>query len=289
LLVAACVVWLIELLPWAVSKRTGRSILAAVALIALVAQPLPKSLHDEWLRAQPTTRVLATEWVRDHAPAGTRIWLEDQTLILPKNLRVDGGQPITSHTPDWYRENGFRFLVANDSIRKSDPALLADFGTPAARFASQGQRLGHTFLVFDTGIADLAGEQRTPSGATLGGGAITLDGYRHPGMVQAGERLPLALFWRANQAIGHDYVVFVHLLDAHDAKVAQRDLPPLEGSRPTSSWQAGELLRDDQDLPIPADTPAGRYRLVVGMYNAATFASINDAGPIAIGEVEVYR
>ncbi|HEU5085980.1 MAG TPA: phospholipid carrier-dependent glycosyltransferase, partial [Roseiflexaceae bacterium] len=158
-----------------------------------------------------------------------------------------------------------------------------------ARFAPQGQRLGHTFLVFDTGIADLAGEQRTPSGATLGGGAITLDGYRHPGIVQAGERLPLALFWRANQAIVHDYVVFVHLLDARDTKVAQRDLPPLEGSRPTSSWQAGELLRDDQDLPIPADTPAGRYRLVVGMYDAATFASINDAGPIAIGEVEIYR
>jgi 4-amino-4-deoxy-L-arabinose transferase-like glycosyltransferase len=298
LLVGALVAWLAE---WAGPALAGitpephrlaanprlRGLLLALVAAALLAQPLAKALRDEWLRAQPTTRLLATAWVRERAPDGTRVWLEDQTLILSKSLRVEGGQPITSHTPAWYRENGFRFLVANDSIRKSDPALLAAFGEPAARFAAQGQRLGHTFLIFDTGVGDVTRDRRTSSGATLGGGAITLDGYRHPDAVAPGERLPLALYWRANQAPAADYTVFVHLLDASGAKLAQRDLPPLDGSRPTSSWKAGELLRDDQDLPIPADTPPGTYQLVVGMYDATTLPPINDTGPIAIGTVEV--
>lgn len=63
-------------------------------------------------------------------------------------------------------------------------------------------------------------------------------------------------------------------------------MPPLDGSRPSSSWQPGELIRDDQDLPIPAETPPGRYRLVVGML-MPTLVSINDSGPIEVGEVKV--
>ncbi len=262
-------------------------VLLIVALTVITAQPLAKALRDEWLRAQPTTRILATEWVLRHASAGTRIWLEDQTLILPQRLRVQGGQPVTSHPLAWYTEHGFRYLVVNASIAKSDKASLALFGEPVARFEANGQRYGHTFLIYDTGIGDIAQEPRTPSGATLGGGAVVLDGYRHPDASAAGSVLPLALYWRVEREPGHDYTVFVHLLDAQGNKLAQRDLPPLDGSRPTSGWRVGEIIRDDQDLTIPATVPPGRYQIVVGMYDSQTFVAITDNGPIAVGEVEV--
>ncbi len=35
------------------------------------------------------------------------------------------------------------------------------------------------------------------------------------------------------------------------------------------------------------EPPPGTYRLVVGMYDSQTFASINEAGPIDLGEVVV--
>ncbi len=261
--------------------------LLALLLLLVITPPLWQSARDNWLRAQPTTRVLATEWVEREAADGARIWLEDQTLILPPRLRVQGGEPVTSHLPEWYRENGFRFLVVNRSARRDDAGALAAFGAPAAEFTPDGQRHGPRFSVYDTGLGDLAAEPRSPSGATLGAGALALDGYRHPAEARPGETLPLALYWRVNRALPQDYVVFVHLLDVSGGKAAQRDTPPLDGSLPTGRWQPGALIRDDQDLALPPDLPPGTYTLAVGMYDPQTVVSINDAGPIRLGELVV--
>jgi hypothetical protein len=81
----------------------------------------------------------------------------------------------------------------------------------------------------------------------------------------------------------------VHLVDAAGNKVAQRDVPPLEGRRPTSAWKPGDLVRDDQDLFVPETVAPGTYRLLAGMYDAATMTPINDAGPIDLGVVTVTR
>jgi Dolichyl-phosphate-mannose-protein mannosyltransferase len=309
-LAAAWVAWLVQLVGRQQSRRTEEqksnrtkeqqnkgttplehqilnigSVLLFLGSLVLSAQPLAKSLHDEWLRAQPTTRILATDWLLAQAPIGSRIWLEDQTLILPARLRVQGGQPLTTHTPEWYREQGFRFLVVNASLAKSDARKLSEFGIPAAQFEAAGARYGHTFQIYDTGIADVTREPRTPVGATLASGALVLDGYNHTGSVSA--VLRLALYWRTERQLEQDYIVFVHLVDSQGTKQAQRDTPPMDGSRPTSTWSIGELIRDDQDLTLPADIAPGTYSLFVGMYDATTFVSINDAGPIAVGTVEV--
>ncbi|PMP84011.1 MAG: phospholipid carrier-dependent glycosyltransferase, partial [Roseiflexus castenholzii] len=95
--------------------------------------------------------------------------------------------------------------------------------------------------------------------------------------------------WRATRPPPLDYTVYVHLVDEAGAKVAQRDVPPLEGRRPTSRWMPGDLVRDDQDLFIPETVPPGTYRLLTGMYDAATMTPINDAGPIDLGVVVVER
>jgi 4-amino-4-deoxy-L-arabinose transferase-like glycosyltransferase len=265
----------------------GPALLLVCATVLVATEPLATALHDELLRSRPTTRILATEWVERNAPDGARIWLEDGTLKLPARLRVQGGRPVTSNDLAWYRENGFRFLVANMDRDDKDRGRLAAFGEPAMRFERAGERHGPTLAVYDTGAGDVASEPRTPSGATLGGGALALEGYRHPGEVRAGEVLPLALYWRAARQLPADYTVFVHLLDDQGGKLAQRDLPPLEGSLPTSRWTPGELVRDDQDLPVPVSVPPGTYRLVAGMYDSQTFAPIVDAGPIELGVVTV--
>ena len=63
--------------------------------------------------------------------------------------------------------------------------------------------------------------------------------------------------------------MFVHLLDSTGAVVAQHDGVPANASIPTTDWAAGEIVADQHLISFP-DLPPGEYRVVVGMYNAAT-------------------
>jgi hypothetical protein len=82
------------------------------------------------------------------------------------------------------------------------------------------------------------------------------------------EEVVLILHWRALQPSTGDYKVFVHLVDpTSGARVAQRDVKPLDGRYPTRDWQAGEVIVDEIALTLQG-VPPGTYRLVMGVYPA---------------------
>jgi 4-amino-4-deoxy-L-arabinose transferase-like glycosyltransferase len=128
------------------------------------------------------------------------------------------------------------------------------------------------------------------------GESLTLFGYLRPfGPAEAGGVLPLTLLWQALEEINADYKVFVHLVDLDGQLAAQRDSEPVGGSRPTSTWAAGEPVKDRVGLLLPADLTPGLYELVVGMYDPATLERLpahDDDGNLAgdsipLGPVEV--
>jgi hypothetical protein len=88
--------------------------------------------------------------------------------------------------------------------------------------------------------------------------------------VRPGETLNLALFWQALHPVDRSFAVFVHLLAADGHVVAQLDQPPAGGAAPTSSWLPAEYITDPYQLPVNPNTPAGQYRLEIGMYDPAT-------------------
>ena len=90
------------------------------------------------------------------------------------------------------------------------------------------------------------------------------------GEVEVGGRVQLTLYWRALAQIDRDYTVFTHLIDEEGRIWGQEDNEPLGGSYPTSFWDAGEIVRDDYELIVRADTSPGEYGLEVGMYLAET-------------------
>jgi hypothetical protein len=131
--------------------------------------------------------------------------------------------------------------------------------------------------------------------ATLGED-LALFGYVRPsGPAEAGVVLPLTLLWQALEETDADHKVFVHLIDREGQLAAQRDSEPVGGSRPTSTWAAGEPIKDRVGLLLPVDLPPGLYELVVGMYHPATLERLpvfdadgNPAGDsILLGPVEV--
>ncbi|NLG28814.1 MAG: glycosyltransferase family 39 protein [Chloroflexi bacterium] len=128
------------------------------------------------------------------------------------------------------------------------------------------------------------------------GERVRLIGYDlKPGPYAPGATVPLVLYWEVTQALGGDYTVLVHLLDDSGAIVSQGDGPPLGGEYPTSLWAPGETLADARSLTLEGDLAAGRYRLVVGLYEPGSWvrlpvADAQGAVPgdaVALGLLEV--
>jgi 4-amino-4-deoxy-L-arabinose transferase-like glycosyltransferase len=94
------------------------------------------------------------------------------------------------------------------------------------------------------------------------GDQIQLRGLRWDGAAKPGQPLALQLAWQVRAAPPADYTLFAHLIGPDGRRVAQADLP-----FPTSSWRAGRYPITDLPLPLPADVPAGTYRLVIGLYD----------------------
>ncbi len=76
---------------------------------------------------------------------------------------------------------------------------------------------------------------------------------------QPAQTIPLSLYWRALDAPTENYKVFVHLVDQEEEIVAQHDSAPANWTRPTTGWQAGEVVTDEHELFILDDTPPGTY------------------------------
>jgi hypothetical protein len=102
------------------------------------------------------------------------------------------------------------------------------------------------------------------------GGKVRLLGYNIESGFRPGDGIHLTLFWQALEEMNKDYTVFTHLIDAKGHIWGQKDNPPVDGFYPTTKWEAGEIVRDQYDIPILPDAPPAEYQIEVGMYLAET-------------------
>jgi hypothetical protein len=118
-----------------------------------------------------------------------------------------------------------------------------------------------------TGEVDVgeAGDSAFPVPIRLEAGAVAES-------ARPGEPLPVALTWRALGKIDAYHSVYVKLVDAGGNVSAGWDGQPRNGDAPTLLWVPGEVVEDLVTLDVPADLPAGRYAVEVGMYRAADLA-----------------
>jgi hypothetical protein len=96
---------------------------------------------------------------------------------------------------------------------------------------------------------------------------ISLEGYTLQGeSPAAGDIIQVTLFWRSQAAVQTRYKVFLHLVDGGGQIVAQRDAEPGGNQAPTTTWQPGQVVRDNHGLLVPPETEPGHYALLVGLY-----------------------
>lgn len=117
---------------------------------------------------------------------------------------------------------------------------------------------------------------------------LRLVGYEGPEGVRAGDRLPLALYWRADRTPEYNYEVVLRL--------RARDGPDFawhwaSQSPPASQWPVGQIVSQSVDLWVLGGTPPLRYDLVVEPhYDSATGQALSLVGrDVTIGSIVVAK
>ena len=147
--------------------------------------------------------------------------------------------------------------------------LPAGLSTGSYRFVADGVVLGEVGITAPERLFE-AVEMETAVAATFfqnNQPLITLVGLTQSSITTL--QLPLSLLWRSEAEMPTSYRVFIHLVDADSQILAQADGEPVNWSRPTTGWVAGEYILDRHTLALPPDLPAGAS-LRIGLYDPAT-------------------
>jgi serine/threonine-protein kinase len=104
-----------------------------------------------------------------------------------------------------------------------------------------------------------------------------------------GDTVGLTFRWQALQTIPSSYKVFIHVLTLDfGTAVAQRDIEPMNGLRPTNSWAPGEIISDPHQLQLPQNTPAGTYQIRAGLYVPEGRMPVVDAGQTQVTDNTIF-
>ena len=192
----------------------------------------------------------------------TLFWQAAQPAAVDLTLQLvgDQGQVVA--------EDRSTFNPVGQTIQLRRVRVPADMAT--GRYRWRGSIEGQ--VIFETGELRVTAPDRSfvipPIEQRIDqvfDGQIALLGYNGAECAR-GATCALTLIWRSEQAPAKSYKVFVQLLDANGLPRAQIDAAPVNGARPTTSWLPGEIITDPYMLNLPADLPAGRYRVVAGLY-----------------------
>ncbi len=83
----------------------------------------------------------------------------------------------------------------------------------------------------------------------------------------AGDIVHLTLFWQATAHPLPDMTTYIQVVDQRGRPVLQSSGQPGGEAYPTSSWTAGDVVRDQYRLPLPGFA-AGQYRLMIEVRGA---------------------
>jgi hypothetical protein len=89
------------------------------------------------------------------------------------------------------------------------------------------------------------------------------------------EAIKIDLTWQGLKTWPDNYTAFVHLVGPDGKVHGQVDQWPVQGTLPTSSWAAGQVVDDPYTITLPADAPRGKYQVEVGWYLLATLRRLN--------------
>jgi hypothetical protein len=141
-------------------------------------------------------------------------------------------------------------------------------------------------------IPAVPGEPLTIRSDAIFGDQMRLAGYELlTPAAQPGDSVWVSLEWEALQPMARDWSVFLHANDpVLERPIAQRDMFPAQGLRPTRLLQPGDRTVDHLRLTIPETAVApATLDIVAGLYDFATNERLATTGgdSVILGTVEL--
>jgi hypothetical protein len=271
------------------------------------------------LRNQIAITRSAAELLRSYTQPGDSLLSFNPHLALEAGLRVPSGyeMAIFAYRPTWSDQETQHYNVVNntrllhDLQQGADAVALTSFDLEQIHGIKDSVLgiLHNHYRWFATvpGIGPynddlhlyLSPQYGVPAPSVTYYAAfadhIALLGFDLKQQTVAGKpMLAVALYWRASETPSRPYTVFVQLLKPDETLAVGWDNQPCRNTCPTSSWQAGEFVRDEYLLPL-VDLAPNIYRLQVGMYDPVTVqrvAVVNAEGQsiddrLLLAEVEI--
>ncbi len=124
-------------------------------------------------------------------------------------------------------------------------------------------------------------------------GYADLLGYRADSIFALDASPRIELIWQALGATPPDQegaTVFVQMLNRDGVVIAQSDMQPATGTRPTTGWRDGEIIVDTHRLDWNALASAGEVTVIAGWYTAQTgerYTWSDGRDHVVIGQFEV--
>jgi hypothetical protein len=186
-------------------------------------------------------------------------------------------------------ESFHRLWLVLDATPEAAPASTTERWLDENAFRVEQHWLSPAIRLVQYELPSSEYEAARPVPLGLGlGDRLRLEGYTLDGAPEflAGEILPVSLFWQAQWPVDQDYSVFLQLVDHQGKLHVQIDRKPVGGFRPTTSWQPGEVIRDNYGLQLPPDLPPGEYRLIAGLYQPDNLQRlvVTDSGGHPLGD-----
>jgi 4-amino-4-deoxy-L-arabinose transferase-like glycosyltransferase len=248
--------------------------LATIAVVQIIA-PLQGVVDYDIRLGQRDGRNTSQEWIEANLPAGSRIAIESYSPFLdPKRFVVQGVGSIADHTPEWYVQNGFEYLVFSEGMYGrffDDPGRYQDWIDKYNSFFSRFAEVkrfddnNYEIRIFRTNVE--LPEHRV--GVRFGdySDLVELVGFETPVQWTEGEPLRLRFYWRARRRANEPLDLNLQLLGRNDAVVASSHGDLFAGKYPSQNWPEG-MFTTDWTIPIPVDAMAGMYRIDLSVVQA---------------------
>jgi hypothetical protein len=208
-------------------------------------------------------------------------WRGNQQLFLLPRMRPPD-PAATRADVDAMLGKVRRLFAIYYATEQSDPQGIIETQLAEKAFKARDEWHGNVRLAV-YGVAPAARGALNDANLEVGDG-LELAGFRVDShQVGIGDVATLTLYWRAVSILPTRVKVFVHLLDASNQVVAQRDGEPVGDMRPTTTWRAGESLEDNYGVMIAPGTPPGEYAIEIGVYRADNGARL----PISLGSENI--
>ncbi len=207
-----------------------------------------------------------------------------------------GKHPETGAVLERLLQQHDRLFFVTYGVRPNDPDNTIEQWLGANAFKSDDNWYGdYRLLQYATPLRLSGVQEKQINQALLGKQAeqVTILSARAPSVAPAGEPIPIEIRFRLEAPTDQNLRWFVQLLSGQNIPLAQLDTGPDDNYSTFRELPAREVLVENAGLLVPANTPAGEYRLIAGLYNpdagGARLVTIGGPDFVELGAVRVVN